>query len=158
MVQRAKDRSFCTTSAGQEESRDGPWAEPSCQGKGLGSSLGQLSRKRWMGRPGKGAPCLHGPIGRKARVGGLQLLFRQAGLHAGVHSSVYLYNLPEEAAWGLMVGTAAAQRARGSSYALSLAGDRSPLPSHLCAAPGTAEAGRLWAGGTDLTFSPEEFL
>lgn len=56
------------------------------------------------------------------------------------------------------MGTAAAQRAHGSSRGLCLAGDGSPLPSPLCGASGTAEAGGLWAGGTDLTFPPEEFL
>lgn len=52
-----------------------------------------------------------------------------------------------------MVGTAAARRARGSSRGLCLAGDGSPLPSPLCAVPGTAEADGLWAGGTDLNLS-----
>lgn len=94
-VQRAKDRSFHTTSAGQEETRGGPWAKPLCWGKGLGSSLGQMSREGWMGKPGKGAPCLHGPTGQIAHVGGLQLLFRQAGLHPGGHLNMYLYILTE---------------------------------------------------------------
>lgn len=52
-----------------------------------------------------------------------------------------------------MVATAAAGRAGGSSRGLCLAGDGAPLPSPLHAAPGTAEA-----GGTDLTFPPDEFL
>lgn len=144
MVQRAKDRSFRTTSAGQEKSREGPWAEASCGGKGLGYSLGQVSRKGWMDRPGKGAPCLHGPLGQIARVGGLQLLFKQAGPHPGVHLSVYLYILPEYTAWGMMVGTAAAQRACGSSRGLCLAGDGSPLPLRCASDSGGRQALGRW--------------
>lgn len=64
-VQRAKDRSFCTTSAGQEESREAPWAEPLRQGRGLGSSLRQLSRKHWMGRPGKEPHVYMDPLAKK---------------------------------------------------------------------------------------------
>lgn len=57
-----------------------------------------------------------------------------------------------------MVGTAAAQRPPRSSHGLCLDGDGSSLPSPLCAAPGTAEAGGLWAGRAALTFPPAEFL
>lgn len=56
------------------------------------------------------------------------------------------------------MGTAAARRPPGSSHGLCLAGDGSPLPSPPCTAPGTAEAGGLWAGRVALTFPPAEFL
>lgn len=48
------------------------------------------------------------------------------------------------------MGTAAARRPPGSSHGLCLAGDGSPLPSPPCTAPGTAEAGGLWAGRAAL--------
>jgi len=61
--------------------REGSWLRPRADAQeGLG------------GQPGKGAPCLHGPVGQTARVGGLQLLFKQAGPHPGVHlKHVFIY-------------------------------------------------------------------
>lgn len=106
-----------------------------CWGEALDSSLRQMSRKSWMCKPRKGTPCLHGPIGQTARVGRASAAARARSPSRSAVECVFIYILPGEAAWGMMVGTAAALPGWGwVSTPFSL---------------GTAGAGGLWAGGTD---------
>lgn len=68
---------------------------------------------------------------------------------------IYPYRISSVGAGG---GNCSCPKSCGSSHGLCLSEDGSALPSPLCAVPGIAEAGGVWAGRTDLTFLPEEFL
>lgn len=121
-MQRAEDGSFCT---GQEESAEGPRAAPLCRGKLRESAWPWPQadeQERLDGQAGEGNPMFtqahwpNSPCGRASAAGRARPPSRSAV------ECVFIYILPGEAAWGLMVGTAAAQRALGAAVVPSWLG------------------------------------
>lgn len=123
--------------AGQEESGEGPRAELLlCRGKGLSSSLGEMSREGWMGTGGSPTfTWTHWPnsLCRRASAAG------QAGKPPSRSALECVFIYPSRIS---SVGADAGNRSCWKDWweqPWFLAGDGAPLSSPLCAAPGTAE-------------------
>lgn len=107
-MQRAKAESFCTTSAGQEGSAGGPWVVPR-ESSWLQPQADEQERLDGQAREGN-PMCTQAqwpniPCGRASAAAQVRPPSRSAV------ECVFMYPLPGEAAWGLMVGIAAAQGA-----------------------------------------------